>query len=93
MELEKILKRLLGEIEPTGDSSRDKERYLNIRYYEEALYYIYRRLNGASKYKDDYRESMSEIGKSCQAIIEGIKDTINYNERLKIQIKENEEEN
>lgn len=52
LSIEEILYKLLGEIEPYGSTSIDKERYKNIENYYIALSFIINKLHNAALLKN-----------------------------------------
>lgn len=69
MEIEEILKRLFGRIEPWGETNEDNKRFENIENYKVALEFIINELSSASKFKDRPEYSMQKIGKECFNIL------------------------
>lgn len=70
MSISEILRRLLGEIEPYGDTTIDDKRYLNIQNYYEALCFIVSKLKASAKLKDRKEYSIKEIARECQDILQ-----------------------
>ena len=73
MEIEEILERLLGKIQPTGESREDEIRYKNIENYKKALNFIMSSLEKASLYSDKPQYSMQKIGKKCEKFLRDFK--------------------
>lgn len=69
MSISDILGKLLGEIQPIGETNEDNKRYENIQNYYEALSYIISCLSIASQNKDRQEYSMQKIGKECYDIL------------------------
>lgn len=69
MEIDEILIRLLGEIEPWGETNIDTLRFKNVENYKVALEFIINKLSRASKAKDRPEYSMQKIGKECFDIL------------------------
>lgn len=69
MNISEILKRLLGEIEPYGDTRIDEERYKNIPNYEEALDFIISKLKTSAKLKDRAEYSIQKIATECDDVL------------------------
>ena len=65
-----ILRRLLGEIEPYGDTEIDDKRYLNIQDYYEALCFIVSKLRASAKLKNRKEDSIKQIARKCQDILQ-----------------------
>lgn len=76
MNIDEILNKLLGDIQPLADSSIDGERICNIENYNDAIYFLVKELLEASKWKNDYRQSAREIGKQCNNILLQLKETL-----------------
>ena len=76
MKIEEVLSKLLGKINPTGSHEIDMERLSNIENYNDVLFYIAKELLEASKYKNDYRSSMCQIGERANEILLGLKETL-----------------
>lgn len=76
VKIDEILNKLLGKIQPTGSHEIDMERLGNIENYNDALFYIIKELIEASKSKDDYRDSMCQIGESANNILLELKETL-----------------
>ena len=70
MSISEILKKLLGEIEPYGDTTIDGKRYLNIQNYYEALCFIVAKLKASAKLKDRQEYSIKQIAIECQDILQ-----------------------
>lgn len=70
MSISEILKKLLGEIEPYGDTTIDDKRYLNIQNYYEALCFIVSKLKASAELKDRKEHSIKEIARECQDILQ-----------------------
>lgn len=69
MEIEEILEKLFGKIQPVGETREDEKRFENIENYEKALTFIVKELQEASLSKDRVEGSMKEIGKKCFDIL------------------------
>lgn len=69
MSITDILKKILGEIEPYGDTRIDEERYKNIPNYEEALDFIINKLKASAKLKDRPEYSIQKIAIECEDIL------------------------
>ncbi len=57
-----IVKKLIGEIQPYGDSSIDKKRFENLKEMCQLIEELVSEIQEASKSKDRYEASMKEIG-------------------------------
>lgn len=69
MSIEEILEKLLGNIEPVGETNEDDKRYENIENYKKALNFVFSRLEKASLYADRKEYSMQKIGKECNEFL------------------------
>ena len=69
MSISEILKKLLGEIEPVGETNEDNKRFNNIQNYYETLSFILAQLSDASRYKDKPQASLQRIGEECYDIL------------------------
>lgn len=76
MSITEILRKLLGEIEPYGDTNIDRKRYANIANYYEALSFIISKLKESAKLKDRQEYSINKIAIECYDILKeyGIKE-------------------
>lgn len=63
MKMIDIIKKLIGEVEPYGDSNIDRERYKNLDLLGEVTNELICRLGGIADYRDDNRYSVSKMGK------------------------------
>lgn len=81
LSIEEILYKLLGEIEPYGSTSIDKERYKNIENYYIALSFIINKLHNAALLKKRKEASINEIAQECYLILReyGIGDDLDGN--------------
>ena len=81
LSIEEILYKLLGEIEPYGNTSIDKERYKNIENYYIALSFIINKLHNAALLKNGKESSINEIAQECYLILReyGIGDDLDDN--------------
>jgi hypothetical protein len=77
--IEEIVRKLLGNIEPCGDSNIDEEKLDNLQEYimltEDLIY----KLIEAAEYKDRLEWSMSKIGNGAYNFLTSIRDIINEN--------------
>lgn len=71
-----VIKKLLGYIEPVGETYEDKERLKNVQKYYEILCFIVSRLKEASNCKDRVEASMNEIGSECYDILQELKESL-----------------
>lgn len=69
MSTSEILRRLLGEIEPYGDTAIDEKRYLNIQDYYEALCFIISKLRASAKLENRNEYSIKKIARECKDIL------------------------
>lgn len=76
MSISEILYKLLGEIEPYGDTRIDEERYNNLQNYYEALMYIVSRIKTSANLKDRKEFSINKIAKESNEILEELKELL-----------------
>lgn len=80
MEIEEILERLFGEIQPLCDSQYDDERYENLDNYEKVFNYLVNEITECAKWKNDNHYSAKKLGERAFSILEQnykeIKDTM-----------------
>lgn len=69
MSISEMLDKILGKIEPYGDTTIDEERYKNIPNYDEALDFVLKRLKEAAKLKDRPEYSIEKIATECEDIL------------------------
>lgn len=69
MEVEEILERLFGNIQPVCDQTIDDQRYENLDVYSKIFDYIIEELIGSAKYKNDNRYSANKIGEKAYEIL------------------------
>lgn len=69
MSISEILDKILGKIEPYGDTRIDEERYKNIVNYDEALDFILKRLKESAKLKNRPEYSIQKIATECEDIL------------------------
>lgn len=79
LNINETLYNLLGEIEPYGSETIDKERYGNIENYYIALSFIVSKLHNAALLKDRKEKSITKIAQECYLILKeyGIGDDLN----------------
>ena len=70
MSISEIFKKLLGEIEPYGDTTIDGKRYLNIQNYYEALCFIVAKLKASAKLENRNEYSITKIARECKDILQ-----------------------
>ena len=70
MSISEILKKLLGEIEPYGDTTIDGKRYFNIQNYYEALCFIIAKLKASAKLENRNEYSIKKIARECKDILQ-----------------------
>ena len=70
MSISEILKKLLGEIEPYGDTTIDGKRYFNIQNYYEALCFIVAKLKASAKLENRNEYSIKKIARECKDILQ-----------------------
>jgi len=67
----KAIKKLIGSIEPYGDTNIDEERLNNLENHIEITYNLVKDLIDIVRYKDRYEYSISKLGrKACNALCE-----------------------
>lgn len=88
MEIEEILEKLFGKIQPLCDQHYDDERYENLNNYERIFDYLVNELIECAKWKNDNRYSANRIGERAFNILERNYEQIEDELRI---IKENEE--
>lgn len=71
-----VIKKLLGAIEPVGDSSRDKERLKNIKNTIILTEKLIDDIIYSARNKDSYEHSVKEIGNEANAFITRLKETL-----------------
>lgn len=69
MELEEILEKLFGEIQPLCDQHYDDERYENLNNYERIFDYLVNELIECARWKNDNRYSANRIGDKAYTIL------------------------
>lgn len=62
MKITEIVKRLIGSIEPCGDSNIDKQHMDNLKDHAFLTYSLVAQLTQVAKYKDRTEYSMRELG-------------------------------
>lgn len=88
MELEEIIEKLFGEIQPLADEHYDNERYENLGNYERIFGYLVNELIECAKWKNDNRYSANRLGERAFNILKGNYEQIEDELRI---IEENEE--
>jgi hypothetical protein len=73
MDIYGIVKKLIGEIEPIGDSSVDEKRYDNLLEYCLLIERLLQDIKDVTYYKDKVEYSMSKSGKRANDFIDEIK--------------------
>ena len=73
MELDKILLKLIGNIECTGSHERDMEAIENLNTLNEVLRPIIMKIGNNIAYEDRNEASMSQVGKESRRILERLK--------------------
>ena len=77
MEIEDIVKKLIGEISPLGCSRRDEDRLNNLRKYLTLIEVLLAEVAYVSTYRDSHEHSVKEIGMTAYKFLE----EINYGRR------------
>lgn len=85
-ELLEIIEKLLGEIEPVGATHVDKERFENLKNYEDLIYQLVYKYADLIENKDRYEHSMKIVGERALNFIK----CLHYD--LEYYIKESEVE-
>ena len=83
MDEKEIITKLLGKIEPMGETYEDNQRYDNLSSYDVILSFLISELAECIKYKDDNRYSVNRIGEKAYEILQ------NQYEYLKDYMEEN----
>lgn len=73
MEIYEILKKLIGEIEPCGDSAIDEQRKRNLLVFIDVLDQMLAELNKITEYGDSPEFSMKNIGEIARDKLREIK--------------------
>ncbi len=73
MEIEDIVKKLIGEITPIGCSRRDEDRLKNLREYLTLIEILLAEVAYVSRYKDSHEHSVKEIGMTAYKFLEELK--------------------
>ena len=76
MTIYEIVKKLIGNIEPYGDTDIDEERKDNLKEHEILTYGLIRDLIETAKLKDRPEYSIHELGHDAYNILWEIKETI-----------------
>lgn len=74
-----VIERLVGKTEPVGDSAIDSERYDNLVFVIEILYWAINKLNDLSKYKISPYYSEKEIGERAYSELLIVGEYLNEN--------------
>ncbi len=69
MEIEEILERLFGNIQPLCDQTQDDIRYENLDIYSKVFDFIIEELIESAKWKNDNRYSANRIGEKAFEIL------------------------
>lgn len=69
MEIEEIIDKLFGEIQPLCETNEDNERFENLYTYQRIYDYLTNELIECAKWKNDYRYSAKKIGKKAYEIL------------------------
>ena len=72
MEIEEIIERLIGKIEPMGEHNEDANRFANLVKYRKVLDFIIDKLLQCADYKNDKRESVNRIGEKAFEILKDL---------------------
>lgn len=62
MKMLEIIEKLIGNVQPYGDTNIDKTRYENLDLLGEVVVDLVYLIGGVADYKDDYRSSVKEMG-------------------------------
>lgn len=74
-----VIERLVGKVEPVGDSAIDSERYYNLVFVIEILYWAINTLSDLSKYKISPYYSEKEIGERSYSELFTVAEYLNEN--------------
>lgn len=77
MDIPEIVKKLIGSIEPLGDSQIDEKRYENLIEHVYLISDLIESLIFVSKYKDSYEASVKQLGARAYAELLELRDCIN----------------
>jgi len=77
MEIPEIVKKLIGSIEPRGDSQIDQKRYENLIEHVYLISDLIESLIFVSRYKDSYETSVKKLGVRAYNELLEIRDCIN----------------
>jgi hypothetical protein len=77
MDIPEIVKKLIGSIEPRGDSQIDEKRYENLIEHSYLVSDLIENLIFVSKYKDSYEGSVSKLGKRAYTELLELRDCLN----------------
>ena len=77
MDICEIVKKLIGNIEPCGDSQIDEERYKNLIEHTYLVGDLIESLVYVSRYKDSLEGSVEELGVRAYAELLELRDCIN----------------
>lgn len=72
-----VTKKLLGEIDPQGESNIDRERLENLEHSIEVVEKLIDDIIWVSKYKDRYESSMKTAGMTANKFIQRLRENIN----------------
>jgi hypothetical protein len=71
-----IVKKLIGNIHPAGDASKDDKRFDNLKEMCDLVSDLVREINEVSKNKDRYEQSMKEAGQYADKFLINILDNL-----------------
>ena len=77
MEIPEIVKKLIGSIEPRGDSQIDQKHYENLIEHVYLISDLIESLIFVSRYKDSYEASVKKLGVRAYNELLEIRDSIN----------------
>ncbi len=76
MDLYDIIKRIIGNINPVGDTNIDKKRLENLKTHEEITYKLIEDLMWVSEDRDRIEYSMKNLGQSAYSQLLDIKEML-----------------
>jgi len=77
MDICEIVRKLIGSIEPRGDSQIDEKHYDNLIEHGYLVSDLVESLIFVSRYKDSYESSVSKLGKRAYTELMELKDCLN----------------
>ena len=75
-----LVKKLIGEIEPVGESHTDEKRYENLKEFIDLVYELIQDLHSVAGYENNYQHSMKKAGEHVRQFLFEIRSTIDPEE-------------